>query len=423
MKILFVDKYYFIKGGAERYFFEFAKVLEQNGHEIIPFSMKHPDNFETPYSDYFVPEIDYSVNNPLSKAMLLPRSLGRMIYSTDAKKRIADLIEQTNPDLAHLHMIDHQISPSILHAFKDKGIPVLQTVHQYKLVCPNYRFYNPSTNKICEKCLDGHFYHPIVEKCHKGSMIAGMMIAMETRIHKWMQIYENLIDVFHVPSSFMGEKLIQGGVDPQKVFKQFYTINLDDFPYQENFENNIVYFGRLAEEKGILTLLKAMKEITNTTLLIVGTGPQEPVLKRYVSENNMSHVKFLGYKDQEEINQIIGNSKFVLVPSEWYDNSPLVIYESFAMGKPVIGSDLGGVPELIDHEKNGLVFRAGDVEDLKNKISMMLKEDSRIIEYGRAAREKAEAEFEPQGHYDIMINKYEELLQKKDENRLLQLSV
>ena len=320
-------------------------------------------------------------------------------------------------------MIDHQISPSILPALKNFGIPILQTVHQYKWVCPNYRLFNPRTNKICEKCLDGHYYHPMMEKCHKNSVLAGAMIGLETKIHKMMKIYENNIDIFHVPSSFMGEKLKQGGVNPDKIFKQYYTINLNDFPYQENFENYIVYFGRLADEKGILTLLKAMKDVKKTSLLIIGTGPQEEVLRNYVEQNQMRNVFFQGYKNQEEIKEIIGNAKFVLVPSEWYDNSPLVIYESFSMGKPVIGSDLGGIPELVDDGENGFVFRAGDSNDLKDKILKLLESDNLIKSFGKAAREKAELEFEPKVHYEIMIKKYEKLLQEKNENSLFQLPV
>lgn len=410
MKFLFVDKYYFIRGGAERYYFEFADVLKKKGHEIIPFSMSHPENFETPYAKYFVSEIEYNGRSKFKKIVQAPSSLFRMIYSLEAKKQVTNLIEQTKPDIAHLHMIDHQISPSILPVFKKYNIPVMQTVHQYKLVCPNYRFYNAKKNKICEKCLDGKYYHPIFEKCHKDSSITGAMLALEMTIHKKMKIYENNIDLFHVPSTFMGEKLIQGGVDPSKVFQMFYTINLDEFPYQKDFENYFVYFGRLSEEKGILTLLKAMKGISGTKLLILGSGPEEERLKKFAIENNLLNVEFLGYKGKDDINEIIGKAKFVVVPSEWYDNSPLVIYESFALGTPVIGANLGGIPELVDHEINGLIFEAGNVDDLQDKIKKLTDNSKLASQFSQSARKKAEDEFHPENHYRAMMQKYKEMM-------------
>jgi glycosyltransferase involved in cell wall biosynthesis len=410
MKFLFVDKYYFIKGGAERYFFEFADVLEKKGHEIIPFSMSHSENFSTAYSKYFVSEIEYNGKSSLKKLLNAPSSLFRMIYSLEAKKQLTNLIEETKPDIAHLHMIDHQISPSILHVLKKYDIPVMQTVHQYKLVCPNYRFYNARKNMICEKCLDRKYYHPIFEKCHKNSSITGAMLALEMTIHKKMKIYENNIDLFHVPSTFMGEKLIQGGIDPEKIFQKFYTINLDEFPYQKDFENYFVYFGRLSEEKGILTLLKAMKGISGTKLLILGSGPEEDRLKKYADENNLNDVEFLGYKGKEDINEIIGKAKFVVVPSEWYDNSPLVIYESFALGTPVIGANLGGIPELVNHEINGLIFEAGNVEDLTEKIKRLVENSDLAKKFSQAARNKAETEFHPEFHYEAMMEKYKGML-------------
>ncbi len=410
MKILFVDKYYYIKGGAERYFFEFADILEKNNHQVIPFSMAHPENFSTPYAEYFVSEIDYNPSGGYKNLLLAPRSLSRMIYSLEAKKKITNLIEKTKPDIAHLHMIDHQISPSILPVLKKYDIPVIQTVHQYKLVCPNYRFYNARKKEICEKCLDGHYYHPIFQRCHKNSMITGAMLFLEMSIHKTMKIYEKNIDLFHVPSSFMGKKLAHGGIDQDSIYKLYYTINLDEFPFQGKKEDYFVYFGRLSEEKGILTLLRAMKKMPDLPLLILGSGPEEGLLKQYAKENGLTNVQFLGYKNRDEIKKIIGKAKFVIVPSEWYDNSPLVIYESFALGTPVIGSDLGGIPELVDHEKNGLVFKAGDQKDLAEKIQWLFSNNSTVEKFSRAAREKADKEFNPRIHYEKMMKKYKELV-------------
>ncbi len=410
MKILMVDKYYFIKGGAERYFFELKDILEAKGHKVIPFSMRHPNNFESLYDKFFVDNIDFELTSPFQKARAFPKIAGRMLYSFHAKKRLEKLLAAEKPDIAHLHMIDHQISPSILHTLKKHGIPVIQTLHQYKLVCPNYRLYNPLTNQICEKCLDGHFYHPIFERCHKDSRLAGALIAFESYAHRLSGMYDNHIDLLHTPSRFLGAKLKQAGVGDGKVRHLFYTLNLKKYPPHFGFQNYIVYFGRLAKEKGVLTLLKAMRKLKEVTLRIIGDGPERPALEDFAAANQLTNVIFDGIKNGAELAALIQNSKFVVIPSEWYDNSPLVIYESFAYGKPVIGTRLGGIPELIDHDQNGRLYHAGNHEELAESIDYLWNRPQLIIEFGHQARSKAEMEFEPEHHYQKMYAWYNELL-------------
>ena len=412
MKILMVDKFYFVKGGAERYLFELSKILEARGHRIIPFAMNHPMNFPSSYAEFFVDRVDYTPSSPWTRVWMSFVALPRMIYSFQARNRLERLIRRTKPDIAHLHMIDHQLSPSILHVLKRYGIPVVQTVHQYKLVCPNYRLYNMRTHRICEKCLDRRYYHPILERCHMDSALAGCMLAIETVSHKAMKIYERHVDLFHVPSRFMGGKLRQGGVDPGKIDHLFYTIALDDYSPHFDSEDYFVYYGRLAEEKGIPTLLKAMRRVEGSRLLIVGDGPQRKELEFFCETNRLWNVEFLGLRSGEELKSIVARSKFVLVPSEWYDNSPLVIYEAFALGKPVIGSALGGIPELVEHERTGLLFEAGNSEMLSEHIRFLLRHPRLIRSLGRNAREKAEKEFAPRFHYREMMQKYKRLLHR-----------
>ena len=169
MKILMIDKYYFIKGGAERCFFELKQLLESRGHKVVPFSMKHPKNFPSKYTPYFVENIDFNPSSFIQKVYTGIQSIERIIYSKQAQDRIRKLIRKTKPDIAHLHMIDHQISPSILSVLKNEGIPVVQTVHTYKPICPNYRLYNERRGEICEKCINGSYYHAILTRCHKNS--------------------------------------------------------------------------------------------------------------------------------------------------------------------------------------------------------------------------------------------------------------
>jgi len=406
-----IDKYYFVKGGAERYLFELTDILEKKGHDVIPFSMKHERNFKTEYEKYFVDNIEFNINSTKAKIFNAGKIVGRVIYSFHAQKKLTELLQQVKPDIAHLHMIDHQISPSILVTLKKHHVPVLQTVHQYKIVCPNYRFYVEHKNQICEKCLDGHFYHALMERCQKNSIFASGLVAFESYVHQLLNVYEN-VQIFHVPSQFMGNKLRQGGVPGEKIKHLYYAINIDDYPYHPQSEDYFIYFGRLSGEKGLHTLLKAMQKLADNSikLWIVGEGPLKNELEKFTAETGLTNVKFLGLKSGDALKQIVANAKFVVVPSEWYDNSPLVIYESFSLGKPVIGANLGGIPELVDDDLNGRLFGAGDTAELADQIRGLYHDTKRIQRYSENARHKAEQFFSWEYNYSKVLSLYKKLL-------------
>jgi glycosyltransferase involved in cell wall biosynthesis len=253
--------------------------------------------------------------------------------------------------------------------------------------------------------------HPVLERCHKDSVVASLMIALESSLHRRMRIYENNIDLFHVPSRFMGKKLLAGGIRRDKIRHLFYTIFLDRFEPSQERGDYLLFFGRLSDEKGILTLLKAAKAYAMAPIYIVGDGPQSQLLQRFVSEHELNQVKFFGLKSGEELSALVKNARAIVVPSEWYENSPLVIYEAFAYGRPVIGANMGGISELIDHDENGLLFVAGNVAELSEQMKRLWEEPDLAIGFGKAAREKAEREFNPRVHYEKMLDWYQELMQ------------
>lgn len=403
-----VNKYYFIKGGSERYLFDLKALLEQHGHEVIPFAMKDERNVPSQYQDYFVDHVDYDAPFSLKKL----KEAGRLIYSWHAREKIEALIEATRPDIAHVHMIDHQISPAILHSLGRYRIPVVQTVHQYKLVCPNYRFYIEHKNQICERCLPGKFYQPILTRCHKNSLVASLLVAMEAYCHHWLGSYRKHVQLFHTPSAFMKHMLVRGGIDAQKVEHHFLVTWLDQFPFSPYYEDYFVYLGRLSPEKGVMTLLKAMTRIKRSKLLIIGDGPQRQELEKFVSDHRIANVEFVGYKSKAEVKELLSHAAFTVVPSEWYENSPLVIYEAFAMGKPVIGATIGGITEFIEPNRDGMHFSPGDEAALADCIQSLLDHPQKVIEMGKCARAKAELLFAPEEHYSWIHRIYERLLRR-----------
>lgn len=411
MKILNVNKFYRLVGGSDRYYFDLSQLLESQGHQVIPFSMHDNRNRSTPYEDYFVSTLDYS---QISLSQLIrngPRIIGKTVYSFESKRKIESLIQVTMPDIAHIHMIDHQISPSIINGLKKYGIPMIQTLHEYKLICPNYRLYIQKRLELCERCKGGKYYNTVVHRCLRNSTLGSFLACVAMYIHKQLKIYERNINTFIVPSRFAKEKMIEFGIDADKLV--FLPNMVDTKKFRPNYghSNYILYYGRLAREKGIHTLIDAFRKIPKSQLYIVGTGELEEELKRLVEEEGMDNVKMLGYKTGEALQSLIREAQFVVIPSEWYEMFGLTIVESFACGKPVIGTNIGGIPELIN-EETGLLFQPGNVEELAEKIVYFLSHPSVVEDFGRNARKFVEDNFSPPIHLEKIMSLYNKFLNK-----------
>lgn len=405
MKVLAVNKFYHLYGGADRYFLELNELLCQRGHEVIPFAMSHEKNLATPYASYFVTPVHFFDAKRQSRPWKIA---GRVLYSLEAKRKISRLLKETRPRIAHLHNVAHQLSPSILQPLKDAGLPVVQTLHDYKLICPTYRLL--SHGELCERCKGRRFYHAALQRCNRGSLAASALNALEMYLHhKVLGLYD-LVDRFIAPSRFVQAKVVEFGVAPERVVYFPYFVDLNAwYPKKERGEY-IVYFGRLVEGKGVATLIRAMKHVRKMDLYIIGEGELEGHLKSLAAREGLSHIRFLGYRSGEELTSLVAGGLFTVVPSEWYDPSPQTVKQSFAVGRPVIGAKVGGIPELVDDGVDGLLFTPRSAEDLAAKIELLLDDRSGIEAMGTAARKKVEERFSPDRHYEGLMDLYRSLI-------------
>ncbi len=397
MKILLVNKFFYRKGGAEISFFDTANLLQKKRHKVKFFAMKHPDNLSSAYEKYFVSEVDYEAERSLFDKI---KAGGRLLYSFEAKKKINELINNERPDIAHLNNIHHQISPSILHTLRDWNLPVVMSLRDYKLVCPAYTML--AKGKPCEKCKSGKYYWCLINRCSKNSYLKSLLNAMEMYLHhKILHIYD-LVDVFISPSKFLKEKIKEMGFKGKVVYLPNF-VNIDEYKPSYSWQTkSIVYFGRLSREKGLFTLLEAAKRL-KLQLKIIGDGPLREEIEKTAEENTYP----LGYLPPHSLKKEIKNSMAVVIPSEWYENNPRSISEAFALGKPVIGSRIGGIPELIDNGKTGLLFEPGNVDDLAAKISYLIKNKDQVRYMGELARKKAEQKYNSEKHYEKLMEIYQ----------------
>lgn len=405
MKILLVNKFFYPKGGGEYNLFRSSDVLKKKGHEVMYFSMQHPRNIKTEYEKYFISNVDYEKSGFLNE---IKCSL-RLLYSFEAKKNIDKLLRHERPDIAHFHNIYHQISPSIIHSLKKYKVPIVMTLHDYKIVCAAYVLL--SGGKICEACKNGKYYNCLLKKCVKDSRLKSTLNTCEMYLHhKILHIY-NLIDVFISPSIFLKNKVEEMGFHG-KIMHLPTFVNLKEYEQQYHWqENSIVCFGRVSKEKGLFTLIEAMKGL-NIKLKIIGEGSVKESLVSKVKSLELKNIDFLGYITVEELKDEIRKSMFVVVPSEWYENNPSSIIEGFALGKPAIGARIGGIPELIKENETGLTFESGNSEDLKAKILLLSKNSAEIERMGQNARKKVEEEFNTDIYYEKLINIYKIALNK-----------
>jgi len=424
MKILQINKFFYLKGGSETYLFSLADLLKQHGHEVIFFSMKDKKNFDSEYSDFFINNIDFRKREGIVKDF---KKLGHSLYSLEAKRKLENLIKKYEPDVAHLHNVAHHFSPSILSVLKKHNIPVIQTLHDYQLICPNFKLFTKGA--ICERCYKHKYYQAIFHKCIHNAYLPSIWGAFEMVIHKALQIYENVLYYYVSPSEFLAKKLEKWGYNKDKIKVLNNFIDLAKISPNYNSQGYILYFGRLAQEKGILTLLEAIKGLSGIKLKVAGIGPEEAKLKDYLKKEDLpacprrraqaglKNVEFLGFKKGEELETLISNCAFVVMPSIWYENYPYSILESFAYGKPVIGSDLGGIPEMVLDNKTGFIFPAGDSKALKEKIETLYNSQELIEQMGKQARQFVENNNDPEKHYQKLIKIYQELLLKYEEKK------
>jgi glycosyltransferase involved in cell wall biosynthesis len=365
--------------------------------------MQDERNDPSEYERYFVSNVDYEkpgLKNKIDAAI-------KLLYSFEAKNKIEQLIKREKPDIAHLNNIYHQISPSILHVLKKFHVPVVMTLRDYKLVCAPYNML--THGKICEACKGGKYYHCFLKGCVKGSKAKSLLNTIEMYLHhKILSIY-NMVDIFISPSRFLKNKVGEMGAKGKFVYLPNF-VRVDELQPQYTWnENSIVYFGRLSEEKGLLTLVKAMKDIPEISLKIIGEGPLREHLESGIVKNGIGNIRFLGYKSGEELNAEIRNSMFVVLPSEWYENNPRTIIEGFALGKPAVGSRIGGIPELVRDDETGFTFQAGDPEDLKKKILLLVNNPEKILLMGKRARSFVEQELNPEKHYEKLMEIYKQV--------------
>jgi glycosyltransferase involved in cell wall biosynthesis len=401
MKILQVNKYHFPKGGADKYYLNLSKKLEENNYQVANFSMHHPDNFSSKWSKYFVSNIEFNNSSLLNKL----KSPGRIIYSLEAKNKFEKLVNDFKPNIIHLHNIYHQISPSILHISKKYNIPTIIHLHDYKLVCPNYQLF--VNNKTCQACLKKKYYNCLLKKCHKNSYSKSALASLEMYIHhSILNIYQKNIDHLISPSQFLRDKFLEFAWDKNK-FSVVYNPFDNQLKEKKELKRKdfLLYFGRLSPEKGIETIINSLEK-TNEKLIIVGSGPSENDLKKIAKKKNIN-VKFLGYKKGDDLLKIILEAKAVLIPSIWWENMPLNMLEALSLGKVVIASNTGGIPEIIKEGINGFLFSPKNSQELKEKINKL---NSVNLEEMSISAKRSVSHLNPENNLKNIIDIYLKLL-------------
>lgn len=356
MKILLSNKFYYRRGGDCIYMLNLEQLLKQHGHEVAVFAMDYPENIETPWSKYFPQK--------MSKLMAFTRPFG----SKEVRTKFNKLLDDFKPDVVHLNNIHTQLSPVIAELAHKRGIKVVWTLHDYKLLCPRYDCLRNGT-EICELCFNGDKSNCKNYKCMKGSTLASMIGYKEAVIWNRERL-EACTNVFICPSRFMEEKMAQGKFDKKKLLTLCNFIDVDKCKKDEHGkENYYCYVGRLSHEKGVNTLLEAAKQLPYK-LMVIGGGPLSDELKAKANDSKGS-IEFVGYKQWDEIKTLVGKARFTVIPSEWYENNPLSVIEAQCLGTPVLGANIGGIPELIDNEVTGMTFESRNVDDLTKKIEAM----------------------------------------------------
>ena len=398
MKILLVNKFLYPKGGSETYIFKLGDVLEKHGHEVQYFGLDNEKNTVGNKAGSNVSDMDF--NKGVSKNLFAPL---RIVYSREARKKIRRVLYDFSPDVVHLNNIHFHLTPSIIlevdkyRKENNKTVRIVYTAHDYQLVCPSHGLFDNDLN-VCEKCLGGNYTYCFKTKCLKNSRAKSLLAMTDAYFWKFNSAYD-CVDSIICPSNFLKSKL-----DSQPRFSSKTTVIHNFIERDENVDNDkkgnyVLEFGHLSKDKGTNTLLEVTKRMPDVKFVFAGYGSAVDDM------SGIANVEYVGFKTGDELKELIKNALCSVCPSEMYENCPYSVMESQTLLTPVIGADIGGIPELISENKTGLLFEAGNANDLENKLRYLLETDNLVQEYSNNCRN---AVFEtPDTYYEKLMNIYE----------------
>lgn len=391
-------------GGVETYMLAVGDNLIKMGHDVQYFGMKDERNVVGNKYNIYKKNIDLRKKD--LRMLAYPFSI---IYSLDSKRKIKKLIKLYAPDIVHLNTINFNITPSIISTIRKRNIPIVKTIHDAQIACPNHRLFIEHRMEPCTRCIKGNYLNAIKYKCVWNSRSKSILAAIESYFYRINKTYHK-IDRYILPSKFMMDIHKTNGIPTDKMqhlvnFSRMSTDSKEEIKK----EKYVLYFGRISAEKGIKTLIKVIKRLTDIDFVFVGTGPLVNEL------DNIENVKYLGFKLGEELNEIISKAMFSIYPSEWYENSPLSVLESQALGTPVIAANVGGIPELVS-KNTGLLFNSGDSNDLEEKI-LLLYNDENLLKHMTEACKSNSFVLDVNQYSNKLISIYERVIKKKEKRK------
>jgi glycosyltransferase involved in cell wall biosynthesis len=381
MKILFIHDFYQRFGGEDAVALSEKQLLQEHGEEVIPYT-RHNDEIK---------------NYRLGQRLALP---GEVIYSRRTSTDLRDVVEKHCPDVAYIHNFFPLISPSVYPTLRSLGVPCVQVVHDFRMLCPIGVFY--TRGQVCERCKHGNFFHAVRYRCYRESYVASAIASSSIALHRLTGGLDK-VDGYVCLTEFTRQKLLEVGVASEKLFLKPNFIDASQVSPSMG-GGYVLFLGRLAEEKGLWTLIRAFESLPHLALKIAGTGPLEDDLRDYVRRKNLGHIEIVGFKSGQEKWDLLRGSLFVVIPSEWYETFCLIVLEAYAAGKAVLAARIGSLPYVVEEGETGALFEAGNSDDLAAKTSAMMLRADELRLMGRRGRQLAETKYSPEQNYRQLMD-------------------
>ncbi len=408
MRIIVANYRYFIAGGPEKYLFKFIEAAEKRGIEVIPFSVNNPQNFDTPYSKYFAkPRSNQLMFTDTKKSLSNIVGMVRAtIWNYDAEHRLRKLIKDTKPDAIYiLHEVNH-LSPSIIRAAKKEGVRVVHRISDFFMFCPKYDFL--CDDDICEACLYRDYSKAIKHRCVKGSKVGTLLRVLAMKLYWKIKVFDD-VDQYICTCEFSKGILIKGGIPADKVTCIPTFIDTSSITPSYEFDKYFLFLGRMAHQKGPIYAIKAMKYLKDTEFVLKITGTisdsnEDQQIWKYIQKNGLEEkVIFTGFKQGQELENLIARAACIVCPAIWYENMPNAVVEAYAHGKPVIASRIGSLVEIVEDNKTGLLFEMKNSKDMADKLRILMKYTGTVERLGRQARMKCDSDYCEERHMSKVI--------------------